>query len=891
MNRIDLGRSLPRGVVLVLFLVGVLAVAFLGEQKFSSAQNQKSSASLMAGTISGRVFHDYNSNGLYDTASGLNSIDAGVAGVTVTAYDPAGVNRGSAISGSDGNFTLNATGTGPYRLEYTTIPSGYFPSARSANSLFGGSPTDAGSSVQFVADGGTINVNFALSRPEEFCENNPELVVSRFAFGAQNGVYGTNAVLRDFPYNSGTVYTDPSQANYDNPTTQTLTTSASTVGTIFSLAYNRANNRIYAASYFKRHAGFGPGANGTYNNSDDPGAIYVVNPSTSAVTSTFTVPNVTTNSHDTSNYGDDNMNTGWNAVGKTSLGGMDLSDDGSTLYVMNLEDRRLYALNANTGTSIASSVQIQTLTLPTPGGTAANCSGGSGGTDKRPFAVNFYRGRVYIGVVCTAETSGNPSNLFAYVFDVDPSTLAITATPVFSMPLNYNRGLADPGWAAEWQPWRTTISADFATPQPMLTSIVFENGNLILGLRDRAGDQAMDNGPNAKRTAGDTIRACGSFGSWTVESNGRCGGTGTAPQGTGQGAGNGEFYHQDDFCTAPNNGNYHDEVSWGALVYVPGRQHVISTLLDPISRVIANGATFDGGFRWFNNTTGSSERAYRVYNGNGGAGVPDFGKANGLGGVTALCDRTPIEIGNRVWRDLNGNGVQDPNESRAGSTPLLMTGITVRLYDAGGNLIATAVTDQDGEYYFSSAPGTSTGNAIYNLALSPNTTYQVRFDNPADYLTGGPLFGLTITQSNQTSQAGEDDSSDSDASNVVNPVGSPAGTFPVITLTTGPMGANNHTFDVGFRISSPTAAAVSLDGQVRTADGRGIRNVQMTLTLDDGTVLSAATGTFGYYRFEGIPAGRSAVLSIRSKRFRFAQPDVLLNFGDSLTSIDFVSEN
>ena len=82
-----------------------------------------------------------------------------------------------------------------------------------------------------LADGGTIYVNLALSRPEEFCQNNPAMVVSRFASGAQNGVYGTNAVLRDFAYNSGTAYSDPTVANYDSPATGSLTTTASTVGT------------------------------------------------------------------------------------------------------------------------------------------------------------------------------------------------------------------------------------------------------------------------------------------------------------------------------------------------------------------------------------------------------------------------------------------------------------------------------------------------------------------------------------------------------------------------------------------------------------------------------------------------------------------------------------
>lgn len=880
-------RARLRGALLFAVCAVFVLLAAASDSYLSKAQRSNKTASVLSGTISGRVFHDYNSNGSYDTAAGLNSVDAGVGGVTVTAYDSAGAAQGSAVSAANGTFTLAATGTGPYRLEFTTMPSGYYASARSANSLFGGTTGDSGSAVQFVGDGGTINVNLALSRPEEFCENNPEMVVSRFALGAQNGVYGANAVLRDFPYTSGTAYNDPTQANYDNPTAATMTTSASTIGTVFSLAYNRSNNRVYAAAFFKRHAGFGPGANGTYNNSDDPGAIYVVNPSTSALTATFTVPNATINSHDTANYGNDNFNIGWDAVGKTSLGGMDISDDGGTLYVMNLEDRRLYALNASTGASLGSSVQIQTVALPTPGGTAANCAA----SDKRPFAVNYHRGQVYIGVVCTGETAPNASNLFAYVLQADPTTLAIGATPVFSAPLNYSRGVADPGWAAEWRPWVTTISPDFAAPQAMLTSIVFENGNLIIGLRDRAGDQALDNGPNGKRTAGDTLKACGSFGSWTLESNGRCGGGGTAPQATGQGNGNGEFYHQDDFCTAPNNGNYHDEVSWGALIHIPGRQHVVSTVLDPISRVIASGATFDGGFRFFNNSTGSTDRAYRVYNGNGGAGVPDFGKSNGLGGVTALCDRAPIEIGNRVWRDLNNNGVQDPSESRGGAPPVLMSGITVRLYDSGGNLIATALTDQDGEFYFSSASGTSTGNAIHNLALQPSTSYQVRFDDPANYGVGGSLAGLTATVANQTSQAGEDDSSDSDAVNVLNPAGSPAGIFPVIAVATGPQGANSHTFDVGFRSGAPLAADASVEGRVLTADGRGIRNVRMTLMLADGIVMNAITSTFGYYRFEGIPAGESAVLSIRSKRFTFANLVVLLDVGDSLTGVNFVSEN
>jgi hypothetical protein len=864
----------------------VLPVSYnFSHSSAQQAQTDESGSVVLIGTLSGRVFLDYNANGVYDTAAGLNSIDTGIAAVTVTAYDSAGAARGSAVTNSSGNYSISATGTGPYRLEFTNIPAGYYASARSTDSVLGGTASNAGSTVQFVADGNTSNINLALDRPEDFCQNNPEMVVARFAEVAQKGVYAGNAVLVNFPYSAGTIYTDTTVANYDNPLLHSITTTASQVGTVFSLAYSRATDRIYSAAFFKRHAGFGPGADGVFNNSDDPGAVYVVNRSTGSLASVFTVPNATSNSHNTADYGADNLDAGWDAVGKQGLGGMDLSDDGSLLFVMNLQDRKLYKLDASAGTNLGSTASITTLTLPTPGGTATNCSTTSSNTNKRPFAVNYYRGQVYIGVVCTAETNANASNLYAYIFQVDPGTLAITAAPIFSAHLNYTRGVADPTWPAEWQAWRTTITTDFASPQPMLTSIEFENDNLILGLRDRAGDQAFDNGADAKRTAGDTIRACGTFGAWTLESNGRCGGAGTAPQNTGQGVGNGEFYHQDDFCSAPNNGNYHDEIAWGAMVYIPGRQDVLTTVLDPINRQIYNGGTFDGGIRYFNNTTGAADRAYRLYDGNGGAGVPDFGKANGLGGVTALCDPAPIELGNRAWIDSNATGVQDPGENP-------VAGATVHLFSAAVQ-VATAVTDSSGEYYFvsSAAPDGNISDNIgqVNGGIQTGTAYQIRFDRLADFTSGGVLQGKTLTTANQTSQLGDDDSSDSDAVSVANPVGSPLGSFPVISVTTGPAGKSDHTLDAGFRLL-PTAAGGSVSGRVLTANGMGIRNAAVSLTTMHGVSYSTLTGSFGFFQFNDVPVGEAVVVRVTAKRFTFAEPVRLLKLNDDLAGVDFIAE-
>ncbi len=60
------------------------------------------------------------------------------------------------------------------------------------------------------------------------------------------------------------------------------------------------------------------------------------------------------------------------------------------------------------------------------------------------------------------------------------------------------------------------------------------------------------------------------------------------------------------------------------------------------------------------------------------------------------------ELGNiltgTVWVDSNGDGVLDPDE------PTRLEGVTIELYDADGNLLATTTTDEFGNYAFPSFP-------------------------------------------------------------------------------------------------------------------------------------------------------------------------------------------
>jgi protocatechuate 3,4-dioxygenase beta subunit len=88
----------------------------------------------------------------------------------------------------------------------------------------------------------------------------------------------------------------------------------------------------------------------------------------------------------------------------------------------------------------------------------------------------------------------------------------------------------------------------------------------------------------------------------------------------------------------------------------------------------------------------------------------------------------PASIGDLVWEDLDGDGIQDPGEPG-------ISGVTVRLFNSGGTQVGSTVTDGAGEYLFSN--------------LRPGV-YHVEIDLPE---------GFATTLQDQ----GLDDATDSDA--------------------------------------------------------------------------------------------------------------------------------
>lgn len=699
-----------------LLFVGVLSLLLLivVQQTFVQA----------AGSIAGRVFQDFNGNGAYDSTGGNASAafarDRGVSNVIVTAYNLNGAASGSATTDSNGLYSISTTDVGPFRIEFTNLPNGFEPSAHSKSSVGGGSEINAGSTVQFVPDGTTTNVNLAVARPNDFCQDNPEVCATLYSYGTQN-----DPAIFTFLYNAGSSRTTGGSPATDfvSPTQVELARTAQ-VGTTYGMAYSRTTRKIFAAAYFKRHSAIGPGGTG---------AIYQIDRSNNNQVSVFADLNqlfgadtagadpragVAADYDYDRDYGNDaaNKNKTWNAVGKIAFGGVAISSDEKRLYAMNLADRNLYEIPLDQPPTLGN---IRRVAFPTPTGCAAG--------DVRPFAVNFYENKVYVGAVCSAESTNTAADLRAYVYGVNVAApnLTFDAAPIFNQQLNYTRRDVDPNRTAIWNAWSPvfrTISpyvdannrGHFIYPQPILSDFAFDNNNLILALRDRNGDQSgyqtLDNPNNELQrakgiTGGDILRACGGFGSWTLESNGRCGGTGSAPQNSGEGPGNGEFYFQDNYHP---NGEPHDEVAVGGVLQLPGYSNVLASMFDPVYIPgTIPGSTdiehiFDaGGFRWLNNVDGNQERGYLAYDRSG-----DFGKSNGIGGtLPALCAVAPLEIGNRVWLDQNNNGVQDGNGTN-GAPEAGIAGVAVELWEDTDNdnvadaRVAAQTTDQNGEYYF-----------------------------------------------------------------------------------------------------------------------------------------------------------------------------------------------
>jgi protocatechuate 3,4-dioxygenase beta subunit len=206
--------------------------------------------------------------------------------------------------------------------------------------------------------------------------------------------------------------------------------------------------------------------------------------------------------------------------------------------------------------------------------------------------------------------------------------------------------------------------------------------------------------------------------------------------------------------------------------------------------------------------------------------------------VNCEPEQANASIGDRVWLDSNGNGLQDSNEAG-------VEGVTVHLLNGSGAYTGiSTTTGVDGKYLFSN--------------LTPGD-YAIKVDKPADY-------------SFTTKDVGNNgsDAKDSDVDTMT-------GTTDTTNLTAG---ENDLSWDAGLYKNPSIGDKVWLDcnnNGIQDAGEAGVAGVTVKL-LDangnGGVVATTMTNASGEYVFSGLTAGSSyAVQVVAPTGFAFAKQD------------------
>jgi hypothetical protein len=742
-----LGDPSARIALSVLLLAGGAAGATAGPAAASTAD----------GTLTVEVLRDFFGTGVINAA-----MDVPQRGMKVEVSDPAG-HVVTGVTDATGKVVVspsNLLSGGRYRVD-VGIPAPYSGHLKAAPASTAENHFDSFTSFVDVSDGKNASVVTGVWDPADYA-----LPDSRYFVPIHNGANGTdNRALVAFGTKArGTCPTDVAC-----PTT--LATQDQ-VGTTFGLAYDQYRSRLFQSAFARRYAPYGP---------QGGGAIYTVPVNGSGAPQPFArVPDATETRHDTADMIKDSGFT--DAPGKESIGGLALSEDGSTLYAVNLRTRSLVSFDATGATATA---PRSTVPIPDPGCASPD--------DWRPFGLQVHDNTLYVGGVCSAESTQRRADLKAFVSTYDGERF----TTVLSHPLTYERGsvFGSGDRATHWNPWNTGLATwddrkagnVFIDPQPELASLAFaRDGSMILGFRDRfmdvlswggldprPGNDTAENG----MSGGDITMVCATpTGEYQWEGTGSCPTHATPANSGGQAAGVVEYFPGDSYANA------HQETALGSVAYIPQQQWVVSTEFDPVVNVATSGTGYH------DITTGQGPGNNPTANGfqfvsreQGG-----FGKAGGLGDIAYAAANAPIQIGNVVWFDGDHNGIQDAGH-------VLLPGATINLLDADGKQVATTRTNAAGEYYFGGV------GAAYEL--TPGAKYTVQFDvctaDTGQVPERPPASELRFT----LPRAGADRAHDS---NVTPPTTGPLcnGSAPV-TAPAKPGGVD-HTIDAGVYIPKET---------------------------------------------------------------------------------------
>ncbi|MCB9316687.1 MAG: HYR domain-containing protein, partial [Lewinellaceae bacterium] len=821
--------SMPRKLYLALGLCLFSAAALFGQ--------------------SGIVFRDFNGDGIKTGA------EPGVEGIIVRLYGNAPLPAkdifiGETVTSSNGTYDFSVLASSgraanpgeQLRVEFSIPPA--FKCSLAENVDFEGlNGLVYGTSVQFIS-GQQSGVNFAINYPGQWvANNNPDVFVPCYLFGDAAGAnVGSGPSLIKYKFLDNGIPASHSSGQPGVPDPSLLATIGE-VGSLYGVAFSRQAQKIFTSAVLRRHCDLGPLGSG---------GIYLVDPYTASPSKTTNFLNLDAIGIWTQNNGGSYpANPGNNTspvsgyigttaerglppnkftpstdyaagdqVGKVSIGDIDLSDDGRYLYIVNLYDRRVYEIDLvdprNPQAPTIADVPSRVRSWPVPDPATTSQEG-----EERPWGLKFYRGKLYVGLVLSGQDilgnvvspvtgSGNSQigqALRGYVYEFDPALITWTKRLDFSF--NYGRERPWIPWGyRSGQPSRYFSGNEREVAEPIIADIEFDDqGNMLIGVLDRKGHQYainnnMYNGNFLQyeyASAGELLRA-----NATETIDGCVYNIVTRPGTTD--------YYDDNLV--------HPESVQGPLAVLPGGGDALAVWLDPI-------AIRSGGTIRLNNNTGQQvpNSAYEVFDDrftvNNPGAAPS--KANGLGDVELSGDPAPIEIGNRVWADLDRDGIQDSGEPG-------INGVEVQLKSAGGFLLATTTTTGDGNYFFNhtnvtdgdpSTPGNQPGP-------QPFTDYKICIP-ASQFAPGEPLSRTTLTL---TDEAGNGLADFSDNDGVLLPNGDVQ-----IMLSTAGTGDNLQYFDFGI----VPADWGDLPDSYGTADVSNGPSHQVSLNLFIGSCVDTET--------------------------------------------------
>ncbi|KYQ92901.1 colossin B [Tieghemostelium lacteum] len=638
-----------------------------------------------AGFITGMSFIDYNSDGLY------NSRDRPYPNMTVTLYDREMV-VSQTVTDQNGQYSFINLDIGKnYQVLFSLAPYPYKATL---------TPGGRGGYMQLPKASQT-DVNIGINIPYYHCQDNPEVILTCFARD-DAGVVAPDyneTILVSFPYNS---YSDVS-GDYSFGRKQSWLQYYQT-GSIFGVAYDRAEGVVYTTPFLKQ---------GTVEAT--PGRIYRhYSPGNFSV---FLDVNVLLGNQYTINSKSGGFEIGY--VYFRKFGDIDIVDD--FLYATVLSKNTILKIPLRVQSVKKKDITILQVKHICPGGP----------NDFQIAALGYDGENMYVGGVCTGITGNSSSNTLGVIKKINKEFTNYTDALIFSF--DYPRGYLQcysirgkmqcyPYQRATWNQWpwtsdRLALGSSF-WPHPQIFDLTFigYQGNMVISIRDREAD-FYNNIP-----AGDILYACkDSKGQYQLESGGSCGNLigahvgASGGEGSGnfvpEGPGNGEFF-DDNFVSWPTQW-VHDETMWGTAVHLPGTTEVMSTGYD------LNGIN-QGTVLRLSTLNGSKISGFIVYQKGG-----SFTKLNGLGDIDIMCELPPTYIGNLVWDDLNGNGLQDSQEPG-------ISNVTIDLYYTANNT------------FYQNTTTNSLGNYIFKV--SPNVGYTT-------YVRIPPLYKATIQYSQYKGKA------------------------------------------------------------------------------------------------------------------------------------------